>query len=300
MSRIFDALQRANLKTDASQEADYPAFIEPVATTDEVQQPPIQQEGLLEMITLHPWKPALDSLPTLGERGEGIEQFRSLRTQIYQFRDQAPLKSILVCSGLPAEGKTFVAANLAISLARNRNHTVLLIDADMRKSSLHKLIGAHSTPGLAEYLGGTAQVSEIMQRNQHSRIHIQDRPWQFPELTFIPAGEGGDHSSELVANHRFEELLSTLSPYFDWIIIDSPPILPVADSIDLARVADSVLLVARAARTPYNVVQRAQAAFSKFRILGFVLNASKKAPHSGAYYYYGKKDAGSGSYERKG
>jgi capsular exopolysaccharide synthesis family protein len=300
MSRIFDALQRANLKAGAPQEADYPELVDPIAASDHVQQPPIQRDGLLEMITLNPWKPALDSLPTLGERGEGIEQFRSLRTQIYQFRDQAPLKSILVSSGMPAEGKSFVAANLAISLARNRNHSVLLIDADMRKSSLHKLIGAPSRPGLAEFLGGTAQISEIMQRNQHARIHIKDRPWQFPELTFIPAGEGGDHSSELVANHRFEELISTLSPYFDWIVIDSPPILPVADSLDLARVADSVLLVARSARTPYNVVQRAQAAFSKFRILGFVLNASMKAPHSGAYYYYGKKETGGGSNEGKG
>jgi capsular exopolysaccharide synthesis family protein len=298
MSRIFDALQRANLKAGASQEADYPDFVEPLAVKDDVQQLPVQKDGLLGMITLHPWKPSLDSLPTLGERGEGIEQFRSLRTQIYQFRDQAPLKSILVSSGMPAEGKSFVAANLAISLARNRNHTVLLIDADMRKSSLHKIIGAPLRPGLAEFLGGTVQINEIMQRNQHARIHIKDRPWQFPELTFIPAGEGGDHSSELVANHRFEELVATLSPYFDWIVIDSPPILPVADSLDLARVADSVLLVARSARTPYNVVQRAQAAFSKFRILGFVLNASLKAPHSGAYYYYGKKDIGD-SRERK-
>jgi capsular exopolysaccharide synthesis family protein len=299
MSRIFDALQRANLKAGASHQADYPEFIEPAASFDGTPQPAVQKDGLLEMISLHPWNPSLDSLPTLGERGEGIEQFRSLRTQIYQFRDQAPLKSILVSSGMPAEGKSFVAANLAISLARNRNHSVLLIDADMRKSSLHKLIGAPSRPGLAEYLGGTAQIGEIMQRNQTPRIHIKDRPWQFPELTFIPAGEGGDHSSELVANHRFEELISTLSPYFDWIVIDSPPILPVADSLDLARVADSVLLVARAATTPYNVVQRAQAAFSKFRILGFVLNASLKAPHSGTYYYYGKKDADSGSHERK-
>ena len=77
------------------------------------------------------------SLPTLGDSGESIEQFRGLRSQIYQFRDQAPLKTILVSSGMPAEGKTFVAANLAMSLARNKNNSVLLIDADLRRPALH-------------------------------------------------------------------------------------------------------------------------------------------------------------------
>jgi protein-tyrosine kinase len=91
-------------------------------------------------------------LPTLGDRGESIEQFRGLRSQIYQFRDQAPLKTILVSSGVPAEGKTFVAANLAISLARNKNNSVLLIDGDLRSPSLHAILGAPDIPGLTEYL----------------------------------------------------------------------------------------------------------------------------------------------------
>lgn len=299
MSRIFDALQRANLDRGYSPESDRLEYVEPFAIPSEAAQPLLHDEILSDQIVRYPWNPSLDSLPTLGERGESIEQFRGLRTQLYQYRDQAPLKTILISSGLPSEGKTFVAANLAVSLARNKNCSGLLIDADLRKPTLNSILGAPQLPGLAEYLAGSAQPSQILQRNQNSHIHMEGQSWQMPDLTFIPAGEGGDHSSELVANHRFEELIATLSPHFDWIIIDSPPALVVADAIDLARAADAVLLVARAAQTPYDVAQRAQAAFANSRLLGFVLNAVKDAPRSGSYYYYGKRDAGSGSPGRK-
>ena len=195
---------------------------------------------------------------------------------------------------MPADGKTFVTANLAMSLARNKNNTVLLIDADLRKPMLHTILGTPNLPGLTEYLAGAAQVNDILQRNQVPNIVEAGLKRSIPNLTFIPAGAGGDHSSELVANHRIDELIASLSPHFDWILIDSPPALAVSDAIDLARVADAVLLVAREASTPFDVAQRAQLAFSNSRILGFVLNAVKDAPSSGSYYYYGRREAGRG------
>jgi capsular exopolysaccharide synthesis family protein len=202
---------------------------------------------------------------------------------------------------MPAEGKTFVAANLAMSLARNKNNSVLLIDADLRRPSLHAILGAPNIPGLTEYLAGAAEANDILQRNQVPRIVRAGIALSIPNLTFISAGAGGDNSSELVANHRIDELIATLSPHFDWILIDSPPALAFADAIDLARAADAVLLVARGGTTPFNVAQRAQAAFSNSRILGFVLNAVKDAPrNSSYYYYYGNPEAGSGSHGRKG
>jgi capsular exopolysaccharide synthesis family protein len=300
MSRIFDALQRASLERESSPEYERTDSVKPFAAPGEAELPLIEDEILPDRIVRNSWKPMLDSLPTLGERGESIEQFRGLRTQLYQYRDQVPLKTILVSSGLPAEGKTFVAANLAVSLARNQNSSVLLIDADLRKPTIHTILGSSHLPGLAEYLSGSARVIEILQRNQDPRIFVEGQTWQMPDLTLIASGEGGDHSAELVANHRFEELITALSPHFDWIIIDSPPALVVADAIDLARAADAVLLVARASQTPFDVAQRAQAAFVNSRLLGFVLNAVKDAPRGGGYYYYGNRDAGSGSYARKG
>jgi capsular exopolysaccharide synthesis family protein len=294
MSRIYDALQRANLERQSAQQADTAEIAEPFAVQGADELPPGPEDVLLDEISRYVWKPLVNAFPTLGDRGETIEQFRGLRTQIYQFRDQAPLKTILVSSGLPAEGKSFVTANLAMSLARNKNNTVLLIDADLRKPTLHTILGAPKLPGLTEYLAGTAQMMDILQRNQSPSIVEAGMVRSIPDLAFISAGAGGDNSSELVANHRIDELIASLTPHFDWILIDSPPALAVSDAIDLARAADAVLLVAREARTPFDVAQRAQAAFTNSRVLGFVLNAVKDAPSSGSYYYYGRKESGSG------
>jgi len=300
MSRIYDALQRADLERKSAQEPEAIEAAEPFAIPGAGEPPPVKADILLDDIALHPWAPSIEFLPTLGGNGESIEQFHSLRSQIYQYRDQAPLKTVLVSSGMPAEGKTFVVANLAMSLARNKSNRVLLIDADMRRPALHSILGAPNVPGLAEYLAGDAEVNDILQRNQNSQIIEAGRVRNMPNLTFISAGTSAENSLELVANHRFEELIATLSPHFDWLLIDSPPVLVFADAIDLARAADAVLLVARAATTPYVAAQRAQAAFSSSRILGFVLNAVKDAPHRGSYYhYYGKQEESRGAKERK-
>jgi capsular exopolysaccharide synthesis family protein len=301
MSRIYDALQRADIERKAAQGMDAPSFTEPSPVPGAEVLPSIKAEINTEDISLYVWKPSIAFLPTLGDRGESIEQFRGLRSKLYQFRDQAQLKTILISSGVPAEGKTFVAVNLAISLARNKNNKVLLIDGDLRRPSLHAILGAPDIPGLTEYLAGTAEPSDIMQRSQSPDFSIDAGQLRsISNITFIPAGAGGDNSSELVANHRIEELLAVLAPHFDWILIDSPPILAFSDAIDLARAADAVLLVARGAVTPYDVAQRAQAAFINSRILGFVLNAVKDVPVNSSYsYYYGKQEAGSRMYGRK-
>jgi capsular exopolysaccharide synthesis family protein len=293
MNRMHDAPPGAELEQKAAQEAE--AAETAVSFT--------ASSSFLNNIALHPWRPTMTSLPTLADRGESIEQFRGLRSQIYQFLDQDPLKTILVSSGMPAEGKSFVVTNLAMSLARNKNHNVLLIDADLRKPSLHTILGAPNVPGLAEYLAGAAEVNDILQRNQNPSIVEVGGLRNIPNITFISGGVGGDNASELVANHRIEELIATLSPHFDWILVDSPPVLAFADAIDLARAADAVLLVARGATTPYDVAQRTQAAFSNSRILGFVLNAVKDAPYNSSYYYhyssYGKNESAGELHGRK-
>jgi capsular exopolysaccharide synthesis family protein len=298
MSRIYDALQKADLERKTEQETEPTEIVEPFLAS-RVEKPPVKAGLDLDGIALHPWNPVLDYLPTLGDRGESIEQFRGLRSQLYQLRDQSPLRTILVSSGMPAEGKSFIVANLAISLARNKNSSVLLIDADLRGPSLHTVLGAPQTPGLTEYLAGVAEAHDILQRNQNPHIVEGDFVRNIPNLTFIPAGAGGDNSSELVANHRIEELIATLAPHFDWILIDTPPALAFADAVDLAHAADAVLLVARAATTSYDAAQRTQAAFSNSRILGFALNAVRDVPRNTSYYYYDYQDTGSGSMRRK-
>lgn len=295
MSRIYDALQRAELERHGARESDAAAPAEASFMPGMEEAPRVNGEVFPEQAVRHPWNPSQLSLPTLGDRGEHIEQFRGLRSHIYQLNDQAPLKTILVCSGEPGEGKSFIAANLAMSMARNSSSRVLLIDADLRSPVLHTILGAPAKPGLTEYLAGTAEVGRILQRSQSSRNTEEGRTRGIPDLAFIPAGCGGNNSAELIASHRFEELMEILAPHFDWIVIDSPPVMAFADAVDLARGADGVLLVARAETTTYEVAQHAQAAFGNSRVLGFVLNATKDVPESGYYYYYGKREEGHGA-----
>ena len=292
MRRIYEALQRADLERKGVLAATGEQFADQADAPDSDEPQPVRAEAVLDNIAQYRWKPSLASLPTLAERGVGVEQFRSLRSRVYQARYEGPMKTILVSSGMPSEGKSFVTANLAMSLARNSVNNILLIDADLRHPTLHNLLGAPNVPGLSEYLAGTAELNSVMQRDLTPEIPINAGQRTISNLTFIPSGRCDDNASELVANHRIEQLIATLSPCFDWILIDSPPVLAVTDALELAHAADAVLLVARGARTPYAVAQRTQTAFSNSRILGFVLNDVKNAPRRGSYYYYygGKED----------
>ncbi len=285
MSRIYEALRRADLERKTAPASEDNQVPEPSVFPGIEEQPSSRAEIVFENIAQHPWRPSLASFPTLADRGAGVEQFRSLRSRIYQARYEAPLKTILISSGIPSEGKSFVAANLAMSLARNSVTNILLIDGDLRRPTLHTLLGAPNAPGLSEYLAGTEELNAVMQRDSRSKT-VETAGGNVSNLTFIPAGKCGDNSSELAANHRIETLIATVSQHFDWILIDSAPVLAVTDAVDIARATDAVLLIARGASTPYDVAQRAQAAFATSRILGFVLNDVKNAPRRGSYYYY--------------
>lgn len=298
MSRIHEALQKAYRERMSLPPSKLNGFHEPITATVLEEPPPLVTPGTgLKSIAQHPWKPATPSLPTLADRGVGVEQFRSLRSHIYQAHYESPMKTILIASGMPSEGKSFVAANLAVSLARNTVNSILLIDGDMRRPTLHNLLGAPDSPGLSDYLEGSVDVTDVMQRDTIHETRDGESVSIVSNLTFIPSGKSKDNSSELVANHRVEELIAAVSSHFDWILIDSPPALAVTDAVDLARAADAVLLIARGASTPYEVARRTQAAFSNSRVLGFVLNDVKNAAHKGSYnygYYYNSGSEGDG------
>ena len=240
----------------------------------------------LSGIPLRPWALSLAQLPALLERGPSVEQFRSLRSRIFELRDISPLKTILVSSGLPQEGKSFVSTNLALSLARHKNSKVLLIDGDMRRYTLHQILGCESHPGLADYLAGKASIVEVMQRPEPLHTPTPGATPILPNLTFIAGGNGGDKAADLSGSPRFGELIRQATPYFDWIIVDSSPVLPVSDAVNLARSCDGVLLVARSGITKFSVAQRAQSELKASNILGFVLNAVTEMPQVSNYYGY--------------
>jgi capsular exopolysaccharide synthesis family protein len=266
-----------------------PRFAEAPIVTEPYAEPPRRIDGGsldLSRIPARPWALSLPQLPSLLDRGPAVEQFRSLRSRIYELRDISPLKTILVSSGVPQEGKSFISTNLALSLARHKNSKVLLIDGDMRRYTLHQILGCDSHPGLADYLAGKATALEVMQRPEISQTVMASATPILPNVTFIAGGNGGDKAADLSGSPRFGELIRLAAPYFDWIIVDSSPVLPVSDAVNLARWCDGVLLVARGGVTKFPVAQRAQSELKASNILGFVLNAVQETPEVGGYYGY--------------
>jgi capsular exopolysaccharide synthesis family protein len=203
----------------------------------------------------------------------GAESFRTLRSRLYQIAGTRQLKRVLVTSSIPEEGKTFVAANLAQSLARQDHSRVLLIDADLRVSRLHQMLGAPATPGLADYLCGEADECAVIQRGHEGN------------LCFIPGGSPVSNPSELLLGARMKHLLARVTPVFDWLVLDSPPALPVHDASLLADLCDGVLFVVRAGKTDFGVAGKASSEFRDKNLLGVVLNRVEQNESYGGYYY---------------
>jgi capsular exopolysaccharide synthesis family protein len=210
----------------------------------------------------------------------GAEQFRTLRSRIYQLRGAQPLRTLLVTSAIPAEGKTFLANNLAQAIVRQPDRRALVIDADLRLPRMHLALGAPVSPGLTDYLRGEADEISVIQHGQEGN------------LCFIPGGNEVSDPSELLSNGRFKTLLERVTPVFDWVIIDSPPCLPVADASILADLCDGVLIVVRAGSTPSETAQRACQEFRERNLIGVVLNrAEEPTGYGGESYHYGYAQA---------
>ena len=299
MSRIHEALKRAEQETKTAPSATV-APIDGETYLDDLLSRPSEDlhgesnngtadysraedtsigEKWLESVPRREWTP--DRKKLLFSDSErhyepGMEEFRTLRSRLYQLREKMPLKKIMVASALPGEGKTFVSSNLAYALVRQHGRRVLIVDADVRKCHMHECFGTSSSPGLNEYLAGEADEQAIVQRGS------------LDNLFFIPGGRSVSNPSELIANGRLEALLGKLAPLFHWIVIDSPPIVPISDGSIIAQHADGVLLVVRAEGTPVEMVQQAKQELGSRPLLGVVLNrGDRSAGYSSYYYSYG-------------
>ncbi len=206
----------------------------------------------------------------------GTEEFRTLRSRLYQIREKQPLQTLLVTSALPGEGKTFTAANLAQTIARQHNRRTLLIDGDLRRPQLHTMLGAPSSPGLSDYLLGEVDELSILQRGSMNN------------LFFVPRGKEVSNPSELLLNGRLKTFIERVASFFDWIILDSPAAMVVSDASLLANACDAALLVVRAATTPFDVAQKVRQDFADTPIVGVVLNWAEPSEGYQSYYaYYG-------------
>jgi capsular exopolysaccharide synthesis family protein len=190
------------------------------------------------------------------------EQFRRLAGSLHNAQLSTKLKLVMVTSAVPGDGKTVTALNLALILSESYGRRVLLVDADLRRPSLHFISGFGETPGLSEALKShTDQKLPVCQ--------LTDR------LTLLPAGRPNPDPVSGLSSTRMRRVLEEATTLFDWVILDTPP-METADTSLLAAMVDTVLFVVRAARTPLPMVRKAIEALGRDRIFGVVLNAMQE------------------------
>jgi protein-tyrosine kinase len=226
-------------------------------------------------------------LVTLFEPGSIVaEQFRKLKAKIHRLNASGSLKTIMITSSTNGEGKSFIAANLGVSLAREIHNRVLMIDCDLRNPTLTKYFGIGNGRGLSEYLQGKGELREFVKETGIERLRI------------LPAGMAENAPADLIASNKMKALLGELKsqPETQFIIIDSTPLLATTEPEVLAALVDGIILVVRAGVTPRETVEQAMASLENEKILGAVLNElvfktpglrSSYFGTNGHYYKYG-------------
>jgi len=204
------------------------------------------------------------------------ESCRSIRTNLIFMGSEQPLRSMLVTSAGPREGKTTASVSLAAVMAQSGT-TVVLIDGDMRKPRLHKVFGVDGSIGLSSLLLGEASLDEVIQATR------------VPDLYIIPCGRVPENPAELLQSDRFRELIAELTERFGMVVFDSPPVVPVTDAAIIGAAVDGVVLVARSGTTRREMIGRAVDLLRgvNANLLGVVLNAiDVEGRRRGGYYYY--------------
>jgi len=201
------------------------------------------------------------------------EQYRSLRTRIKGAEKGRAMRAIIITSPNKGDGKSLTAANLALTMAQEFQQRVLLLDSDLRRPSLHRLFGISETPGLSDVLMGGASIDDAL-------VTVRDH-----RLTVLPSGIIPMHPAELLGSATMRRVLDMLRTRFDRILIDMPPIAPLADVTIASAVADGVLMIVRAGVTPKPAIERALSGLDLSKVLGLVLNDAGQS--STAYRYDG-------------
>jgi protein-tyrosine kinase len=212
------------------------------------------------------------------------EEYRKLRARVLRATEKGFQNTIMVTSALDGEGKTITGINLAVAIAYELDHTVLLVDADLRKPSVHAYLGLQPERGLSEYLLSQAQLPDVLVKTGIGK------------LVLLPAGNPPENPAELIASERMRDMVLELKDrYRDrYIIIDSSPLLMTADSISLCDYVDGVIFVTRAGVTDPKTAVQALSLVKDHTILGTVFNDASSYPAKGrnSYYYrYGSSGA---------
>lgn len=282
MSRLFDALQRSGVEQTGIEYPDMVSVVTKVFEAPEelggtgVTTPSTAEAALPEEY------PALNVFVESASRmvfltqpeSLAAEKFRFLGVRMRQLQQSRSINRILVTSTIPEEGKSLVSANLAGVLARRKRQKVVLLEGDLRRPVLAQKFGLEKLDGVCEWLRSDAQSLTNIYRLKG------------PEFWLIPAGSPAMNPMELLQSPRLPHLMSQLSRIFDWVIVDSPPLLPLADATVWQRVTDGTLLVVREGITEKGTLDQGLEILKKADLLGVVLNGSSNAIHQNYYQRY--------------
>ncbi len=211
-------------------------------------------------------------------RGLAADRFRLLRMALRDRKRASQIKTVLITSPLPMDGKSTVAANLAIALTEHGKSSVVLVESDMHRPTFCKMFGLSNGPGLAECLtDGLSPLSAVRR--------LDPLPFYL-----LKAGEAKGSPSDLLQSAFLPAILANLAGLFDWVLIDSPPVVPLSDAVLLSKHADAVFLVTRCRNTPRNEVMRALNLLGADRVTGIVFNGAERLNKTYSKYseYYGK------------
>src|SRR5579884_2323324 len=244
-------------------------LIDPLADLDNL-------EEIIQNAREVPYRPIEDALIVDPEnpREAPAEEFRSLRTRLNHLQTLQPLHTLVVTSASPAEGKSFTAMNLAVTQAQLAGKRILLADFDFRRPSIDKTFQITGAPGITNYLLGKAGLAEVINRVGNTNLYV------------MTAGEAVPNPLELLNLKQCKELIQALRDHFDWVILDSPPLLFAADANLLATMCDGTILVVRIGTTTFDSVTRALQSLCENNVLGVVVNGARRGELYSKYTYY--------------
>ena len=292
MSYIFEALQRAEAERsggtaprDADSIADLLQKVEQEIDRKQAlsELPPevrTETPGTNSFAAAKVLTPALTAdsrLVCLTDQGDlAAEKFRVLGLKLRTLREKRKLKRIVITSSIPEEGKSLIAANLALNQSRSKILHTVLIDGDLRRPELGRRFGFNrNLAGLSEVLRGERRLSEVVYKLEKSGL------W------FIPAGVTPENPLEVMQSGRLQQLLEQLETFFDWVIIDTPPVRPLADTPQWMKLADGVLLVTREGVCEKKQLERALELIDPSTMLGVVVNSCSSNEQKYYYSRYG-------------
>jgi len=290
MSRVYEALQRSQgdspnaspLVPDQHEASDLGPTAVAVAEPVESSWLRVPPERIL-----HPVPTPEQRLVTMSQPGsQGAEMFRVLATRLAHMQSKRRLQKLLITSSVCDEGKSVVAVNLALALARRSDERILLIEADLRRPTASALLTSTKLRGISEWSEGKLALEDAL-------YQVEDRP-----LWLLAAGHNIADPMPLLESERFAKMLETLASSFDWVLLDGTPMLPMADAASLSRLSDGVLVVVREGFTRRKVLNKALASIEHSKLLGTVLNQASML-NIDYDRYYGEDSAKSKKEARK-